>query len=196
MNGRASGRCLIALNAANARARPGRFPRNPDIGPKVCFRPIADIAHACLASTMDRSEKQLPAEILQRAHVQSGELAWRPSDIPDVIEAAKWANLVSLGGNLQVRVPSGKWGESIYASVDTGRVPDDLPWERRVEDTAKAALDDFLSLQAECDFHAVARDSFPSLLEEVQAGGGIPEDAIYFSWLVVDELEDAQLKRS
>lgn len=145
---------------------------------------------------MDRSEKQLPAEILERAHVQSGELAWRPSDIPDVIEAAKRANLVSLGGNLQVRVPSGKLGESIYASVDTGRIPDDMPWERRVEETAKAALNDFLSLQRECDFHAVACESFPSLLEEVQAAWGNPKDAIYFSWLVVDELDDVGLKRS
>jgi hypothetical protein len=129
---------------------------------------------------VEGSANQLPAEILQRADIRSGELAWRPSDIPSVIEAARLANLMSLGGNLQVRVSSG-WGESIYASVDTNRVADNLPWEKRVEEAAKAAQNGFLSLQDACDFHTVARDSFPSLLAEVEADGGDPKDAIYFS---------------
>ena len=103
---------------------------------------------------VDSSEKQLPAEILQCADLRSNELAWRPSDIPAVIEAARRANLVNLGGDMQVRAPSGKWGEPIGVRVDTERVPNDLPWDARVEQTARAALADFQALQEECDFEA------------------------------------------
>jgi hypothetical protein len=134
---------------------------------------------------VDASERQLPTEILERADLRSGELAWRPSDIPAVVEAAKRANLVSLGGDLQVRAPSGKWGEPIGVGVNTGRVPDNLPWETRVEETARVALADFLSLQEKCDFEAIARDSFPTLLAEVADA----KDAIFFSWLVLSESE-------
>jgi hypothetical protein len=133
----------------------------------IRFLPIAAVGLSVITGPVEHaSVNQLPAEILQRADIRSGELAWRPSDIPAVIEAARLANLVSLGGNLQVRVPSG-WGESIYASVDITRVADNLSWEKRVEEAAKAALADFLTLQKACDFQTVARDSFPSLLAEV-----------------------------
>lgn len=110
--------------------------------------------------------------------------------------AAKRANLVSLGGNLQVRVPSGRWGESIYASVDSSRIADDLPWQRRVEESAKAALADFQSLQSECDFVVIARESFPTLMEEAEAATGDPTNAVFFSWLVISEMEAGQLTRS
>ena len=116
---------------------------------------------------VDSSEKQLPAEILQRADLRSNELAWRPSDIPTVIEAARRANLVNLGGDMQVRAPSGKWGEPLGVRVDTERVPNDLPWNARVEQTARAALADFQALQEQCDFEAIAREAFPTLVAEV-----------------------------
>jgi hypothetical protein len=144
---------------------------------------------------MEASEQQLPAEILQRAEYRSGEFAWRPSDIPSVIEAARCANLVNLGGDLQVRAPSG-WGEPIGYYMETSRISDDLPWATQVEETAKAALADFLSFQERFDFEAIARESFPTLIAEAEAKGGDAQDAIFFGWLVLSESEAARLKRS
>jgi hypothetical protein len=126
------------------------------------------------------SEKQLPAEILQRADTRHGELAWRPSDIPAVIEAARSANLVSLGGDLQIRSPSGKWGEPIGFGIDTARVSNDLPWHEQVEESAKAALVDFRALQDKFDLEAIARESFPELVAEVAD----VKEVIFFGWWV------------
>jgi hypothetical protein len=122
-------------------------------------------------------EKQLPAEILQRADTRHGELAWRPSDIPAVIEAAKRANLISLGGDLQIRAPSGKWGEPIGYGIDI-RVPNDLRWHDQVEEAARSALTAFRALQDEFDLQAVARESFPTLVAEVDD----VEEVIFFGW--------------
>lgn len=123
---------------------------------------------------------QLPLEILQRADTRHGELAWRPSDIPAVIEAARRANLVSLGGDLQIRAPSGKWGEPIGFGIDTARVSNELPWDAQVEESAKAALADFHALQDKFDFEDIARESFPALVTEVDDA----KDVIFFSWWV------------
>jgi hypothetical protein len=137
---------------------------------------------------MDASEEQLPAEILERADRRSNELAWRPSDIPDVIEAARRANLISLGGDLQIRAPSGLWGEPVGAGFSI-ELADDLPWERRVEETAKTGLAQFLSFRERFDFEAIAHDSFPTLVAEVAEA----KDVIFFSWIVANQEEAKRL---
>ena len=141
---------------------------------------------------VDISEKQLPAEILERADYRSSEFAWRPSDIPAVVEAARAANLLNLGGDLQIRAPSGKWGEPIGVSVDTDSVTDDLSWAVRVDETAKVALANFEALQKECDFEAIAREAFPTLLEEVDD----PNEVIFFGWQVLSESEETSLNQN
>jgi len=45
-------------------------------------------------------------------------------------------------------------------------------------------------LQEECDFEAIARETFPALVAEVDD----PKDVIFFGWLVVNEAEAANLK--
>lgn len=129
---------------------------------------------------MSEPESKLPEEILQRADTRHRELAWRPSDIPAVIEAARLANLVSLGGDLQIRAPSGKWGEPVGFGVDTGRISNDLPWPVRVEQSAKAALAEYQAMRDEFDFESVARESFPALVAEVDD----PNEVIFFGWWV------------
>jgi hypothetical protein len=140
---------------------------------------------------MNASEKQLPAEIVARADLRSNELAWHPSDIPAVIEAARRANLISLGGDLQIRAPSGLWGEPVGAGFSI-ELSDDLPWERQVEETAKAGLADFQSFQERSDFEAIARESFPQLIAEVREA----KDVIFFSWAVADEKEAKRLNEA
>ena len=139
---------------------------------------------------MDSSEKQLPREILKRADLRSNELAWHPSDIPDVIEAARRVSLISLGGDLQVRAPSGLWGEPVRVGFSV-EVAEDLPWVEQVEQTAQTSLSDFLALQERLDFEAIARESFPNLVAEVAQA----KDVIFFSWIMADEEHAIRLRR-
>jgi hypothetical protein len=129
---------------------------------------------------MEHPEQQLPAEILQRADARHGELAWRPSDIPAVIEAARQASLVSLGGDLQIRAPSGKWGEPVGFGIDTACVSKSLPWDAQVAESARVALAAFQALQDKFDFEAIAAESFPGLVSEVDD----PRKVIFFGWWV------------
>lgn len=141
----------------------------------------------------DCSEK-LPPEIIERADARGPELAWRISDIPAVIKAAERASLLNLGGDLQIKAPSGMWGEPIGMYVDTQRVHDDLPWEVQVREAAQIALADFRSLQERFDFVVVAQESHPTLVAEVTNAGGNPDDVVFFRWLVADEEEGTRLR--
>ena len=78
------------------------------------------------------------------------------------------------------RAPSGKWGEPVGYGIDTARVQNTLPWETQVEESAKAALADFQALQDKFDFEAVATESFPALVAEVDDAS----EVIFFGWLV------------
>jgi hypothetical protein len=137
---------------------------------------------------MDPSEKQLPNAILRRANVRSGELAWRPKDIPAVIEAARLAKLVSLGGDLQIRAPSGRWGQPVGFGIII-EVPHNFEWEKQVESAAEAALAHFLFFERQVDFEEIARESYPTLAAEVDD----PKDVIFFSWAVADPAEASRL---
>lgn len=86
--------------------------------------------------------------------------------------------MVSLGGDLQIRAPSGKWGEPVGFGIDTARVSKTLPWDMQVEESAKAALVDFQALQDKFDFEAIAAESFPALVAEVDD----PSEVIFFGW--------------
>jgi hypothetical protein len=86
--------------------------------------------------------------------------------------------LVSLCGDLQIRSPSGKWGEPIGFGVDTNSVSKDLPWHTQVEESAKAALADLQALKGSVDFVAIARESFPGLVAEVDDAN----EVIFFGW--------------
>jgi hypothetical protein len=134
------------------------------------------------------SEKKLATEVLNRAHVRSSDLAWRPAHIPAVIEAARLAHLINLGGDLQIRAPSGRWGEPIGFGIVI-EVPHEFAWEKQVEAAAEAALAHFLFFQRHVDFEAIARESYPSLVAEVDD----PQDVIFFSWAVADEAEASRL---
>jgi hypothetical protein len=72
-------------------------------------------------------EVRLPAEILTKGSLRGGEYAWRVDDIPLVIDAAREAGLVSIGGQLQFRGPEFTC-ECYWVEVDTYKaVPSDLP---------------------------------------------------------------------
>lgn len=98
--------------------------------------------------------------------------AWRLEDIPQVIEAARFLNLISIGGQLQFRLPDGGTCECYWVDVDTYKSVDKrLPWTERVNRTAEAALRDFEALPKRYDFIAEGRVAFASYLDGLVAQG-------------------------
>ena len=135
-------------------------------------------------------ERLLPDHVTARATLRGNEYAWPVGDIPTVIEAAKAANLISIGGQLQFRIPEGGTCECYWVQVDTYRdVPPELPWAERVRATAAAALSQFQKLSDEYDFVAEGRLAFGTPLDEFEAHGGDLSEALCFVWYVKSESE-------
>jgi hypothetical protein len=132
----------------------------------------------------------LPPDLLARASLAGNEYAWPMDAIPSVIEAARAANLVSIGGQLQFRLANGGICECYWIEVDTYKSVDKaLPWKERVSRTAEAAARDLAALQDRFDFMAEGRKAFASYLDDLLAEGGDPADAICFVWDVLCEEE-------
>lgn len=146
---------------------------------------IADIGGTRYELPMAASETLLPDQLLDRATLRGNERAWPIGDIPEVIEAARQAGLVSVGGQLQLRFPDGGTCECYWVEVDTFKsVSPDLPWPERVEQTAAAATSQFQGLIDQYDFAAEGRSSFGKYMDEFEANGGDLNDAICFVWYV------------
>lgn len=128
-------------------------------------------------------ENRLPSELLERASISGSEYAWPIDDIPIVIEAARAANLVNLGGQLQFRVPGKGTGECWWVKVDTYQsVSTSLPWAERVEETARVALADFTWLLSQFDFFEEGRKIFSRWFDELTRMGHDPRKAMCFVW--------------
>ena len=133
-------------------------------------------------------ERHLPDDVLSKASLCGREYAWRIEDIPEVIEAARRAGLVSLGGQLQFRLPDRRGTcECYWVEVSTAEAPPSLPWAERVEKAAAAAAAGFQSLLGRFDFLAEGRDAFGEHLSAFEAAGGSASDAMWFVWYVLDE---------
>jgi hypothetical protein len=134
-------------------------------------------------------EHLLPKALIERASLRGNEYAWRSDDIPAVIEAARNANLINIGGQLQFRLPDGGTCECYWVDVDTFKsVPENLDWSDRVDRTAMAASADFAQLKAKYDFLDEGMRNFERRLKEFSKNGGDLNDAIWFVWYV-EEIE-------
>jgi hypothetical protein len=132
-------------------------------------------------------------ELIDRASLRGNEYAWRLSDIPKVIRAARDAGLVNVGGQLQFRLPDGGTCECYWVEVDTFKsVPAGLPWGERVTRTAEIALADFASLESSYDLMAEGRRAFDSHLREVEARGIDPAETMCFVWYLLGPEEVIQ----
>src|SRR5688500_8171215 len=121
--------------------------------------------------TAQRPERHLPDDLLVKASLGGNEYAWRVDDIPAVIEAARRAGLVSVGGQLQFRLRDGGVCDCYWVEVSTyAEAPPSLPWGERVEAAASAAAAGFRSLAGRFDFVAVGRE-WPELAELEAVGG-------------------------
>ena len=136
---------------------------------------------------MRPTELRLPHAILQRASLRANEYAWPIEDIPNVIEAARQADLASIGGQLQFRLPDGGTCECYWVEVDTYKsVPASLPWQERVDQTAAVALAVFSHLLSKFDFVTEGRRSFAEHFKRVEAEGGDPVKTMCFVWYLED----------
>jgi hypothetical protein len=145
---------------------------------------------------MHSPERRLPKKLLERASLRGKEYAWRIADIPEVIEAARRAGLVNVGGQLQFRFPDGGTCECYWVEVDTYRsVPQALPWDVRVVQTAEVALADFARLASKYDFLEEGRRDFATHLKEVEERGGDPAEMMCFVWYVLDSEEAGKSER-
>lgn len=139
-----------------------------------------------MKSQSDSPERHLPTELLERASVRGKEYAWSIADIPEVIEAARRAGLINVGGQLQFRLPDGGTCECYWVEVDTFRsVPKSLPWDDRVAQTADRALVDFSHLESKYDFMEEGRRTFAKHLAEVEEQGGDAAKTMCFVWYVL-----------
>jgi hypothetical protein len=87
------------------------------------------------------SERRLPAEVLARAVMSGREYAWRVADIPMVTEAARKAELASIGGQLQFLIPTGGTCECYWVEVDPSKqLQEGLEWPSVVAKTHDIAL--------------------------------------------------------
>jgi hypothetical protein len=130
------------------------------------------------------AEARLPPEILAKASLRGDEYAWRVDDIPLVIDAAREAGLVNIGGQLQFRGPEFTC-ECYWVEVDTYKaIARDLPFEVRVDLTAEAARRAFEKLRREVDFLAEGRTAFANYLSPYEAKGGALPDLMWFVWYV------------
>jgi len=133
-------------------------------------------------------EKLLPSEIVDRASLRGNEYAWPVDDIPAVIDATEAANLVSVGGQLQFRLPDGSTCECYWVDVDAlSELPEDLSWQERVRLAASTARRQFDDVRQRYDFANEGRDAFGKILSDFEAKGGSIRDAMCFVWYVDSE---------
>jgi len=132
---------------------------------------------------MNTDYERLPQSLRQRAVLSGNEYAWHLCDIPEVIEAARQANLINIGGQLQFLLPNDGICECYWVEVDTYRsVSISLPWTERVEKTASTALADFLHLSSKFDFVAEGRKAFNEHFQKLELQGYNPAESMYFVW--------------
>jgi hypothetical protein len=131
---------------------------------------------------IDPPEAALPKNLRARARLSGNEWAWAVSDIPALIDAGRAAGLLNVGGQLQFRFPEATC-ELNWIEVDTSEAAQsDLPWRKRVERTAAAALTQFRALCDRYDFLSEGQTVFGRQIDAYRAKGGDPLDAMCFVW--------------
>lgn len=132
--------------------------------------------------------EKLPQSLLEKASLRGKEYAWPLAVIPEVIEAARKANLLNIGGQLQFRIPDGGTCDCYWVGVYTYKsVPENLPWAERVDLAAKVALEDFQILRETSDFLAEGREGFSAPIDEYINAGGDINTAMCFVWYLSTE---------
>lgn len=146
---------------------------------------------------MAHSVAKLPAELLSRAvyGIPGGEYAWRLDDIPEVIEAARLASLVSLDGTLQFCLPGEVICECYWVDIDPGNAPDGLDWQSKVNWSADYCRRRFDEITKPADLVRAGKDEFGGPLKQLSDSGTDIVKFACFVWSVCDQQEYEDLQR-
>lgn len=132
-------------------------------------------------------ESKLPADLLARADFRHNEYVWKIADIPDVIRTVAAQGYMNLGGQLQIRTKDAI-GECDWVETDPAGIAEaQLPWAVRIRMVEQFALQDWEDLKREYDFAEQVRLAFPDALSAHLETGGTVDDALWFTWYVLDE---------
>jgi hypothetical protein len=144
---------------------------------------------------MNETETLLPKDLIARASLRGREYAWRISDIPEVIEAARSCGLVSIGGQLQFRFPDGSTCECYWVEVDTYKaMPTSFStWAERVEKSAELARASYENLLASHDLIEEGRKAFSQVFSDFEQSGQDVSDAMCFVWYLKAESDEKQV---
>jgi len=124
-------------------------------------------------------ETLLPKETLSIASISlGGEHAWRKEDVPHVIEAAREAMLVNLGGQPQFQGPIGT-AEPYWLDFGPTDRKENESWQNYVERSAKETLASFNHICESTDFNEVGCENWPHIAE-AKAKGLNPSDHLWF----------------
>lgn len=142
-------------------------------------------------------ETYLPKDVLEHALQRDKEFLWRPSYIPTLIEEARKANLVNMGGQLQILCPTGQVMELYWIGADTYTdVPAGRSWDERVADSAAKSADAFRKLAETTDFVELARTAMYNTYPGLNDTHYDVENSVYCVWYVISAEYDAELRHS
>ena len=123
-------------------------------------------------------EGLLPDEILAKASLGGNEYAWRLADVEETVEAARSAGLLSIGGQVQFRMPDGTC-ELYWLAADPTSARASETWDEWVNRSADEVIAKFRELRANTDFVAEGMKSF-DLLKSKAAEGVVLADHLWF----------------
>jgi hypothetical protein len=124
-----------------------------------------------------------------------GEYAWRVEDIPKVIEEARLASLINIGGTLQFYLADGSTCECYWVEANPGDPPADLDWQGMVHWSAEACRRRFGEITSTVDLVGAGRDEFGGPLKQLAMSGVDIAQFMCFVWDVCDQKEYEKLKR-
>jgi len=116
-------------------------------------------------------ELLLPAPILAKATVHSNEYAWPFDSVEEVIAAAQAAELATLGGQAQFRMPEGIC-EMYWLEADASDRRVGESWPEFVKRSAHEVLARFQDKVTKANYNNEARQ-WPILCEQIEKGTNV-----------------------
>ena len=102
-------------------------------------------------------EKLLPSHIIKKAHITSNEYSWKKDDFEEVIEAARFVGLASIGGSPQFIFPDGI-SELYWINYDSQDRKQGETWASYVHRSAEEVIANFRQVCASREFQAEVWD--------------------------------------
>ena len=119
-------------------------------------------------------EELLPAHIRAKATLRGNEYAWPLLDVEEAIRAATSLTLVTVGGQVQFRLPNATC-ELYWLNADATTKRTGETWEDYVDRSASEVITVFRRIREEVDIVADGVESFNCLKREAERGVDISQ---------------------